>query len=516
MSSKNNIEDFLKDKFTELDNAPMNDWGAFEKKLNRALWFSRARSMAAFSLFILALVAGFNSIQNIGETKALGVQEENYQLEELKAKPTENTQDVLLYRSQPEETDLKNFKKNNLSSKSKPFAGEQAAISNSTKVKHTAAKTDIKEEKVRAVAILENKQATYNAAIVAAPVKQAKAVVLTDVSDINTENTITDEVEQIEVSNEKPVVNNIPVLQQKDFTPVVEMQSASEIFMFTEQGELIPRRNMLDLDFARNGAFLLGGPRSLMAPIPVNGYSTKRKRYISHLQAQNPWSYSINVYPNFTFRKFSVDRKKVNLLHRDFVDAIEASESRGFSFNVGLEVSRRIGDITYLNGGFEFISYNTNANFNFTNFRDANIDAATGEIKSYNIREEPIDIAFTDENNYHYLNFPLSISYQPWATSHIRLNLEAGGSFMYFLGAKGQTIDYTTLDIIDLSTREYREYSGSFSLKVGANYYVTERINFGFEPTLMYFTNTIYTEDMPFTVIPYSVGLNVHMQVKLN
>lgn len=509
MRTKNNIEDFLKDKFTELDNSSVHDWGAFEKKLNRAMWFSRARSMAAFSLFILALIAGFNSIHNIGETGQLSIQDENYQLEELKVEPSENAQDVLLYRSQPEEADLENFAKNGLVTTSK--SNTEAVILNtakSTKAK-TLVSTSKKANKTNAVATLENEQPATNTKI---PIVSATVVI--GLADIEEEDADID-ANPPDIYEEQQITL-LANLQPKEFTPVVQMQSSSGNVKFTESGEIVPRRNMLDLDFARNGAFLLGGPRSLMAPIPVNGYSTKKKKYISHLQAHNPWSYSINVYPNFTFRKFSVDRKKMNLLHRDFVDAIEASESRGFSFNVGLEVSRRIGDITYLNGGFEFISYNTDANFNFTNFRDANIDAATGEIKSYNIREEPIDIAFTDENNYHYLNFPLSISYQPWATSHIRLNLEAGGSFMYFVGAKGQTIDYTDLSIIDLSTRDYRKYLGAFSLKVGANYYVTERINFGFEPTLMYFTNTIYTEEMPFYVIPYSVGLNVHMQVKLN
>ena len=53
-------------------------------------------------------------------------------------------------------------------------------------------------------------------------------------------------------------------------------------------------------------------------------------------------------------------------------------------------------------------------------------------------------------------------------------------------------------------------------MKIGANYYVNERINIGFEPTLMYFTNTIYEDDYPFYVIPYSVGLNFNLQVKLN
>ena len=79
----------------------------------------------------------------------------------------------------------------------------------------------------------------------------------------------------------------------------------------------------------------------------------------------------------------------------------------------------------------------------------------------------------------------------------------------------GSTIDYRTLEQIDLSDRSYRSYIASSSLKIGLQYYLNSNMNIGFEPTLMYFTNSIYTEDYPFEVIPYSMGLNVNLQMKL-
>ena len=59
------------------------------------------------------------------------------------------------------------------------------------------------------------------------------------------------------------------------------------------------------------------------------------------------------------------------------------------------------------------------------------------------------------------------------------MNIEAGASFLYFMAANGQTLDYKTLDIVDLSERDFRNSMGSFSMKIGANYYVNERINIG-------------------------------------
>ena len=239
-------------------------------------------------------------------------------------------------------------------------------------------------------------------------------------------------------------------------------------------------------------------------------------RYISPLQAKNPWSYSINVYPNFTFRKFRVNPDKAYLLHSDFIDEMQNNENRGFSLNIGFEVSRRVAPTTYLNTGLEYITNTYQANFNFRKFRESNIDPNTGEILNYDLSENPEQVIFNDDNQFHYLNLPLSISYQPWATKHLRLNLEAGASLLYFLNARGTTLDYSTLDVINLSERSYRKFMGSLSMKIGMQYWVNPQVNIGFEPTFMYFTNTIYTNDYPFDVIPYSLGLNLNLQIKLN
>lgn len=260
------------------------------------------------------------------------------------------------------------------------------------------------------------------------------------------------------------------------------------------------------------------GDLQVRMPVPAFRINApeKKRPFISPLQSKSLWEYSLKVYPNFTFRKFKVDEEKSNYIHRDFVDQVQASESGGFSLNIGLEISRRIGLATYLKGGLEYISYNHSANFDFTNYRTANIDPITGAITNYAFLDEPNRVVINDKNTYHYLNLPLSISYQPWATDHIRLNMEAGVSYMYFVAARGASIDYRTLEVIDLSEREFKNSLGSISLKVGATYYISPQFNLGFEPTFVYFTNTIYSDDYPFEVIPYSVGLNLKLQVKLN
>lgn len=241
----------------------------------------------------------------------------------------------------------------------------------------------------------------------------------------------------------------------------------------------------------------------------------KYEPYISPLQEKKPWAYSLNIYPNFAFREFRIDRRKRALLHSDFIDAMENAERSGLNMNLGFELSRRVGAITYINTGIEYINNSYQAEFDFVNFRNANFDNSTGEIVNYTMRKDPKRIAFSDVNSFHFINFPLSVSYQPWATDHLRINLEFGFSALYFLKAQGSTIDYKSLELIDLNERPYRKFMASSSLSIGVQYYVSRNMNIGIEPTMMYFTNSIYTEDYPFEVIPYSMGVNFKLQMKL-
>ncbi len=240
----------------------------------------------------------------------------------------------------------------------------------------------------------------------------------------------------------------------------------------------------------------------------------KYEPYISPLQEKKPWSYSLNIYPNFAFREFRVDPSKQALLHADFIDAMQNSERSGINLNVGFEISRRVGAITYINSGIEYINNSYRAEFDFVNFRHANFDDR-GEIRNYTLRKDPERIAFSDVNSFHFVNIPFSVSYQPWATDHLRINLELGFSVLYFLKAQGSTIDYRTLDLIDLNERSYRRFMASTSLSIGLQYYVSRNMNIGIEPTMMYFSNSIYTEEYPFEVIPYSMGVNFKLQMKL-
>lgn len=428
-----NIEDFVREKLSFLDNSYPNDWAAFERKLQRAIFFRRLKIFTSFAVLTALLFLTHQGLINPTE---------NSGFPETSNSPTVNSK-----------------AQNERISETAKFIdlGIQKTSTRAQAVRHSVKNSNVAKVNTPA-------PSTDNARLkpITLPKREAKFKMLRSPSA-------------------RSVINT-----KLAAAPAVREINLSEMF------------------------FDIRSPNFSLKK------SSSSQPYISPLQSDNAWSYAVNVYPNFTFRKFKVDPNKTNLLHSDFVYEMQDNQKMGFSMNIGLEVSKRIGPVTYLNSGVEYITNNYEADFDFTNFRDATIDPVSGEITGYQMKTELEQIAFADNNQFHYLNIPLTISYQPWANKHVRLNIEAGASYLRFLSAQGTTIDYKTLEVIDLASQDYRQEMASFSLKFGAQYYVTPTINVGFEPTLMYFTNTIYTEEYPFYVIPYSVGLNFNVQVKLN
>ena len=458
--NKRNIEDFLREKLSLLQSQPSNDWDIFEQKLRRALWWQRIQlvgglaALTGIAVFLWQLNISNAPVQQSGVGK----------------------QDTL----------------------------QQEAFYNPLEWMNEAPENEISANpgKPESMALQRNKPSQTNAAVLAHSLRK------------------------------KP----IPYLRanRPEWSLNVQPLSFTPPSRVLEEPIEIPQKNFtLAYESAVNPKHQTGKDEEddLYVPEPESGNSRmsiikhteltnpedyEYEPYVSPYQSDQDWIYSLNVYPTFTFRKFLVDPEKQLFLHQDFRNAVESAESHGFSMNVGLAVSRRIGKITYLNSGAEFITFNSRATFNFKKFREADVDPATGQIRGYNILEQAEQIQFIDQNYYRYLKFPLSISHQPWASENVKINIQAGASLMCFLGAEGKSIDFKTLEQIDLSERSYQQFIPSFNLRVGARYYVAEDLNIGLEPTFVYFANTIFSEDYPFVVVPYSVGLNFNLQLKLN
>ncbi len=458
MSKKfTNIEDFVREKLSFLDGAPSNDWANFERKLRRAVLLRRLKRATGVIGLLALLFAGQQYYQSYPS--------------KLPSEIANSSKEIKL----PSPTIF-----NSHYSASADAQNDRALSSPESAVKRKKAPKPSQDK-------------TYLAA---------------------TQSTDHKPMDSSEKSEDGPRLsshgNTSVALAEKPEKPLVfEHQTAVENIDATGLAYV---DNLLN-DYQEPAL----NEKSI---VPSDGQdfftkSPKKEIYISPLQEKDPWTYSLNIYPNFAFRKFTIDPNKRARLHSDFIDAMVNSEASGLNLNLGFEVNKRIGLITYVNTGVEYIRNSYLAEFDFVNFRDANVDYSTGEITSYTMRRDPSRIVFSNQNSFHYLNFPLSISHQPWATENVRINLEVGFSLLYFLDAQGSTIDYRNLEVIALSQREYRKFMGSSSIKVGLQYYVNQKLNIGLEPTFMYFTNSIYTEEYPFEVIPYSMGLNVNLQLKL-
>tara|TARA_R110002050_G_scaffold239374_3_gene375529 strand:- start:1004 stop:2374 length:1371 start_codon:yes stop_codon:yes gene_type:complete len=449
------IEDFVREKLSFLDGTPTNDWADFERKLKRAVFLRRLKRATGVIGLMLLLFAGQQYFDFYTTQQAL--QTENKRIES-SAKPT---------------TSFSN--KHYSASADGSLLDEQSIKRGETAMNNSSATS----QNADYLAVTNSKK--ENLTLKATAQKNASA-------------------------------------QAKNAESKNAMEEEPLVFEFSENVTNISATGLAYVDNLLNDYLRPTMDSESIVPSDSKDFfssKTKKKIYISPLQEKDPWSYSLNIYPNFAFRKFRVDPNKRARLHSDFIDAMVNSEASGLNLNLGFEVNKRIGLITYVNTGVEYIRNSYLAEFDFVNFRNANIDYSTGEITSYTMRKDPNRIVFSNTNSFHYLNFPLSISHQPWASENVRINLEVGFSLLYFLKAQGSTIDYRSLEVIALSERSYRKFMGSSSLKIGLQYYVNPKLNIGLEPTLMYFTNSIYTEEYPFEVIPYSMGLNVNLQLKL-
>lgn len=524
INEQKNMEDFLREKLSHGEEDFTDDWSVFEQKLERATFFKQMRVGALVSVVLIMLSIGFFGGSSFSRFNVF---------------QSASNQSSESYRGEGRFSDFSSDK--NLDHKSVAASKNlNEELGKSTEVKlssqsvvETSASKQVEPAK-KAIAFRDVSASSNNnvksadikpagSAIIEKPIAEGEATSQTFVAgqEPTSETTLAEETQLAMADDE--------LNAEEELIPEVAAEPAGLIASNSRKvsgggGQALIPDGLVTSNYKANvkPIELMIDPRdvktmSLKAPvIPMKLTPATKEPYVSPLQEKSPWSYSIKVYPNFTYRKFSVAANKMPYIHRDFIDQVKVSESGGFSLNVGFEASKRIGRITYLNAGVEYISYKTEANFDFINYRDAVINTESGKITSYDFRDEPEHIVIVDDNRYHYLNFPLSIAYRPWATDHVRLNIEAGASYMYFIKASGKSIDYQSLDIIDLSEREYRNSMASICLKVGASYHVSEKFSLGFEPTVVYFSNTIYTEEYPFEVVPYSVGVNFKLQMKLN
>lgn len=493
------IEDFVRSKLSLLEGDAQTDWLDFDRKLRRAAHIRRMKRAAGVLGLILLL--GFSQTFISGDWPL----HKATQKQDLASKESNKPDTNLDAAAQLIPASTIN------SSTTSSAATSESALS----VVHSNSRNSVPPKSIEPATALTNSQshsATASSSSLAVAQSEIEpSLERTTRSSRTMSDPIFIEASRTNPSEETAFDRNVqePVKWEpkRDFAPKPLPKGK-----LIKDGEA-PKESALPFDYEAPSLSL--NPKLLDArKIDFLKSTAQYTPYISPLQEVRPWTYSLNIYPNFAFREFKIDRQRRSLLHSDFIDAMQASEASGVNLSIGFEISKRIGPITYLNSGIEYINNSYNAEFDFLNFRQANFNSE-GEIVNYTMLRNPQRITFTDLNSFHFLNFPLSISYQPWATDHLRINLEFGFSMLYFLEAQGSTIDYRSLETIDLAERSYRKYMASSSLKIGVQYYLSQNMNIGLEPTLMYFTNSIYTEEYPFEVIPYSLGLNLNLQMKL-
>ncbi len=233
----------------------------------------------------------------------------------------------------------------------------------------------------------------------------------------------------------------------------------------------------------------------------------------------SPWEVTLNFYPNYTFRDFKMNPAYADEVNPRYEEIIKSSEKGGFGFNVGVAVRYALGKDVFIASGLGYIENKVNGRYNFDIYQP--IDPVTqdnvarvGKTEEFKMYTAiPVNQGIVQ--TFRYVQVPLHVSYQPWATKRLRLLVEGGFSYIRFLNASGTTIDYQTLVPRDVADLDYVKNSASFDFKVGFAYYVSNQVAVGLEPSLLYFTNSIFKDDHPTYVVPWSVGVNFNVRMRL-
>ncbi len=225
-------------------------------------------------------------------------------------------------------------------------------------------------------------------------------------------------------------------------------------------------------------------------------------------------SVTLNLYPNYTFREFKINSLYQSQVNDRYEDIINASEKGGFAFNAGIDVRYHLGDNLFIGSGLGLIQTKISGSYNYEVSGEPVTDG-NGNIYMYALFIEPFEVNQGIIQTYRFLQLPLHVSYQPWVSQKLRLIAEGGFSYIRFLSADGITIDHQSLAPKELNTMYFNKDMASMDFKIGLTYYPKPNVAVGIEPTLMYFSSSIYASDFPVYVVPWSVGININVRLKL-
>lgn len=230
------------------------------------------------------------------------------------------------------------------------------------------------------------------------------------------------------------------------------------------------------------------------------------------------WTVLTNFYPNYTFREFGIAQDYKDVVNQRYEDIIKNSERGGFAFNISLDVAYELGKGVFLGSGLGYMEMKVNGRYRFnineeiiTTKSEPGLVGKTESVSAYQVT--PIDQGIIQ--SYRYLQVPLHIRYQRWATQKLMVLAEGGISYVRFLGADGASIDYKTLVPIDIRSLDYTKNLASVDFKIGMAYAIDDQISVGLQPSLMYFTKSIYSDNSPINVVPWSVGVNFNVTMCL-
>jgi hypothetical protein len=234
-------------------------------------------------------------------------------------------------------------------------------------------------------------------------------------------------------------------------------------------------------------------------------------------KSSNPTKIACKIVfsPDYTIGKSTTNSADAPKIHENYNLINNESEKAAISFSLGVNLEFFVMKNLSITSGLFYDKYSTGGKYDFYNNEIPVIDSLNKTILGYITVKDSVGVHYSINNNYSFLELPLILNYYIPFGEKWKLNLKAGGSMLYYLSSSGKTISANLLVLKDVNTYSYNTINWGLILGLGCYYRISDKINIGLEPTYKQFFGSVMKNDQLTNMKPWSVGVNLNVQIKL-
>ncbi|MBX9852543.1 MAG: outer membrane beta-barrel protein [Cytophagaceae bacterium] len=250
--------------------------------------------------------------------------------------------------------------------------------------------------------------------------------------------------------------------------------------------------------------------------------TTEAKKEEKTKRGWNPLYAELVVGPGFAYRNISGDEALVN--NRNQYEDDKTTFNGGIRFNYALTRSLSIGTGLVFSGYGEKYKFDKQYEGEWKYNGYWYQDTSTGNndpifVKTDSFYTKRPDVNYSSRNYYRYMSIPVFVNYA-FGQQKLRFNLGAGFASSVLLAAHTSRLHDSTYAVISESSsgesNPFRKVNLSFMVMPGVIYDVNNKLKLLFEMQYTQFINSIYQDNYPVQLRPYSLEVKVGVRYLIN